>query len=258
MENSLKYILEAKDITKYYGGICALNKVNLELAEGEVLGLVGDNGAGKSTLIKIISGIVQKDDGEIFFEGKKAIINNPIDAKHLGIETVYQDLSLVDTLSIPPNIFLNRELVYTFPLIRFLNVLNKRKMHKESQTLLKKLGINIDNLNKAVMYYSGGQRQSVALGKIVYWGKKVAILDEPTAALGVRESNIAIELIRNLSKEHGLSVIIISHNLQHVFKIVDRIMVLRRGERVGMVNVHEVTADDVVKLITGGEVLERV
>ena len=258
MESSKKFILEAKEITKYYGGVCALNKVSLELLKGEILGLVGDNGAGKSTLIKIISGVVQKDHGEIYFEDKKVSINNPMDAKNLGIETVYQDLGLVDTLSIPPNIFLNREIIFNFPIIKYFSILDKRKMSKESQELLKKLGINIDSVNKALMYYSGGQRQSVALGKIVYWGKKVAILDEPTAALGVREASVALELIKNLSKEHGLSIIIISHNLQHVFKIVDRIMVLRRGERVCLVNVHDVTADDVVSMITGGEIVDRV
>jgi len=257
MENNSRFILEVKDITKYYGGVCALNKVDLELVNGEILGIVGDNGAGKSTLVKIISGVVQKDDGEIFFEGKKVKINSPTDAKKLGIETVYQNLGLVDTLSVPSNIFLNREIIFNVPIIKYFGILNKRKMYKESQELLKKLGINVD-MNRAVTCYSGGQRQSFALGKIVYWGKKVAILDEPTASLGVKESNMAVELIKYLSKEHGLSVIIISHNLQHIFKVVDRIMVLRRGERVGLVGVHEVTAEDVVSIITGGEVVDRV
>jgi ABC-type sugar transport system ATPase subunit len=244
------FILEVKNITKYFSGICALDKVEFGLKKNEILGLVGDNGAGKSTLVKIISGVLQKDEGDIYFEGRRVKIENPIDAKKLGIETVYQDLALVDLLTVPENIFLGREL-------QVFGMLKKKNMLKESKKLLKKLGIDLENLNNPIMYYSGGQRQSVALSKIVYWGTKIAILDEPTAALGVKESNKALKLIKSL-KENGLSVIIISHNLQHIFSIVDRIMVLRRGKRVDIVNAHEVTADDIVKKITGSELVEKV
>jgi fructose transport system ATP-binding protein len=244
------FILETKNITKYYGGIRALDKVDLELKNNEILGLVGDNGAGKSTLVKIISGVVKKDYGDIYLKGEKVNIENPIDAKNLGIETVYQDLALVNLLNVPQNIFLGREL-------GVFGLLNKKKMLKESKKLLNKLGIDLKNLNNPMVYYSGGQRQSVALSKIVYWGTNIAILDEPTAALGVRESKRALDLIEKL-KDHGLSVIIISHNLQHIFRIVDRIMVLRRGERVDIKDVHEVSAGDIVKLMTGADVIDKV
>lgn len=248
-------ILEARGIKKHFGGVYALDNVDLELIKGEALGLVGDNGAGKTTLIKIISGILNKDAGEIFFEGKKVEINNALDAKKLGIETVYQDLALVDTLNIPDNIFLGREVEYNNIIGKLF--LNYRKMFRESEFLIKRLGLDLRDLQKPMMYYSGGQRQGVALSRIVYWGSKVAILDEPTAALGVQESKKALELIKVLQKQ-GLSIIIISHNLQHVFSIVDRIMVLRRGKRVGVVNVRDVNADDIVSMITGSKVLEEI
>jgi len=257
MKSDKKAILFAKGISKYFGGVCALNNVDLELKKGEILGLVGDNGAGKSTLIKIISGVLSKDSGEIYFANRRVEINNPKDAKQLGIETVYQDLALVNYLDIPANIFLGREIKYNNLFGKIFRFINKKLMLKESQILIEKLGINLENLRKEIMYYSGGQRQSVALGKIFYWGRKVAILDEPTAALGVKESKVALELIKNL-KKHGLSIIIISHNLQHIFSLVDRIMVLRRGEKVGVVNVHDINADDIVGMITGVKVLSKV
>jgi len=256
--NNNNIILKAVGIYKYFGGVCALNNVDLELIKGEVLGLVGDNGAGKSTLIKIITGVLSKDSGEIYFEGdNKVEINNPMDAKRLGIETIYQDLALVDLLDAPANIFLGREIKYKNILGILFKYLNNKRMLKESMELMEKLGIKLENMKKPMRNYSGGQRQAVALSKILYWGKKIAILDEPTAALGVTESQRALEIIK-LLKEHGLSIIIISHNLQHVFSIVDRIMVLRKGERVGIVNVHEVTADDVVKMIPDSKVVERI
>jgi len=250
-------ILEAHSITKHYGGICALDNVDLELRNGEILGLVGDNGAGKSTLIKIISGVVKEDNGEIFIEGRRAEINNPLDAKKLGIETVYQDLALVEKLDVLDNIFMGNEIRYSNIFGKFFRILNYRKMYEESEALMKKLGIDLGNLHKPVMNYSGGQQQSIALSKIVYWGRKIAILDEPTAALGVKEAKRALELIKIL-KDNRLSIIIISHNLQHIFSIVDRIMVLRRGKRVGIRNAHEVSADDIVSMITGAEVVEKV
>ena len=253
MKKESRIILQAKEITKHFGGICALDKVDLELQEREILAIVGDNGAGKSTLIKIISGVLSKDSGEVYIDGKRVEIKSPKDAKNLGIETVYQDLALVNTLNVPANIFLSRELTYDNFFGKIFRLLNHRRMLAESKNLLKKLGVNVGNFKKPMIEYSGGQRQAVAISKIVFWGKKIAILDEPTAALGVRESKIALELIYKL-KEHGLSVIIISHNLQHVFKIVDRIMVLRQGKKVGIKNTHEVKAADIVSMITGADV----
>ena len=258
MVDGNEYILEAIGITKHFGGVYALDNVDLSLRHGEILGIVGDNGAGKSTLIKIISGILKKDGGEIYFESKKVNINGPGDAKKLGIETVYQDLCLVDSQDAPFNIFLGRELTYG-RLLRYLGFLNRRIMLRESLGLMDKLKINLGNLDKPMRDYSGGQRQAVAISKAVYWQSKVVILDEPTAALGVGESRKALELIKMLKEQSGISVIIISHNMQHIFSVVDRIMVLRRGELVTVQDVHDVTATDIIKYITGAEeVIERV
>jgi len=253
-----EYILEAIGITKHFGGVYALDNVDLNLRRGEILGLVGDNGAGKSTLIKIISGILRKDGGEIYFEGKKVNINNPVDSQRLGIETVYQDLSLVNNQNAPFNIFLGRELIYG-GVIKYLGFLNKKMMLKESLDLLDRLKINIGDLAKPMMDYSGGQRQAVAISKAVYWQSKVVILDEPTAALGVAESKKVLDLIKMLKEQSGISIIIISHNMQHLFSIVDRIMVLRRGKKITVQNVHDVTGTDIVKFITDAEaIIEKV
>ncbi len=250
-------ILEVRNIRKHFGGIEALRGVSFDLWEGEILAIVGDNGAGKSTLIKIISGVYQKDEGEIRFYGRKVNVRNPSEAKRLGIETVYQDLALVDELDIPANIFLGREATFLGRLGRMIGLLDYRKMAGESARLLRDLNIDIPNLFKRVRYLSGGQRQVVALSKVVFWGKKLVILDEPTAALGVKEAGNVLELIRRL-RERGISVIIVSHNLQHVFRVVDKIMVLRRGENVGVRSAHQVTANDIVSMITGVEVVESV
>jgi fructose transport system ATP-binding protein len=252
-----EYILQVRGISKHFGGVVALKNVDLELRKGEILAIVGDNGAGKSTLIKILTGVYQKDSGEIYFDGKKVKIENPLDAKNLGIETVYQDLALVDQLDVPSNIFLGRWIRRKDILGKFLRYIDHKKMYDKSLELIEKLGINIKEIGKPMLNYSGGQRQAVALSRIIYWGKKIAILDEPTAALGVRESKKALELIGTL-KDHGLSVIIISHNLQHVFNIVDRIMILRQGERVGVKEVHKTNADEIVSMITGSIYVEKV
>jgi len=245
-------ILEVRNIRKHFGGVDALKGVSFDLYEGEILGIVGDNGAGKSTLIKIISGAYERDEGEIYLYGKEVNIRNPNDAKRLGIETVYQDLALVDELDIPANIFLGREETFFGMLGKLIGLLHYRKMAQKSSKLLRDLNIDIPNLYKKVRYLSGGQRQIVALSKVVFWGKKIVILDEPTAALGIQEANKVLDVIKRL-KDKKISVIIISHNLQHVFTVVTKIMVLRRGE-----NAHETSANEVVSMITGAEVLERV
>ncbi|HSQ77623.1 MAG TPA: ATP-binding cassette domain-containing protein [Nitrospirota bacterium] len=251
-----EYILEAIGITKHFGGVYALDNVDLSLRRGEILGLVGDNGAGKSTLIKIISGVLRRYSGEIYFEGKKADIRIPLDAQRLGIETVYQDLSLVNNQDAPFNIFLGRELTYGGMGAGFLN---KKSMLKESLDLMSRLKIDIGDLTKPMTDYSGGQRQAVAISKAVYWKSKVVILDEPTAALGVAESQKVLDLIKMLKEESGISIIVISHNMQHLFSVVDRIMVLRSGKRITVQNVHDVTGNDIVKYITGAEtIIEKV
>jgi ABC-type sugar transport system ATPase subunit len=257
MASSDNIILEVKNISKYFGNIMALNNVSFSLQKNEILGLVGDNGAGKSTLIKIISGVYQKNSGEIYFDGSKVEINSPTDAIGIGIETVYQDLALVDELDVSANIFLGREQTRWGKFGKKVGVLNFKKMYNESFDLIGKLKSNIPNLKKSVRYLSGGQRQAVAISKVVFWGKKVVILDEPTAALGVKESENVLNLIKSL-KDHGVSVIAVSHNLQHVFKIVDRIMILRLGEVVGILNTHETEADEVVSMITGAKFIKKV
>jgi fructose transport system ATP-binding protein len=256
LENK-KIILEGRNIKKHFGGVHALCGIDFELYEGEVLAIVGDNGAGKSTLIKVLSGVYKKDEGEIFYFGKKVEITSPGEAKELGIETVYQDLALIDELDVPSNIFLGRELTRFGKFGKLIGFLNYKKMYDQSAELIGRLKANVPSLFNRVRYLSGGQRQAIALSKAVFWGKKIMILDEPTAALGVRESKNVLDLIRTL-KEHNMSIIIISHNLQHVFNIVDRIMVLRRGEKVGVVTSHETTADEVVSMITGAKVLEKI
>jgi len=250
-------VLELKGISKRFGGIVALNDVDMELREGEILGIVGDNGAGKSTLIKIISGVYEKDSGEIYFKGKKVEINNPKDAMELGIGTVYQDLALVDTLDLPENMFLGREVKHEGLRGSIFRFLNFRKMRRESERVLRRLNVNVPDVRIPVMYLSGGQRQIIPLAKIVYWTKEMIILDEPTAALGVKESKKVLDLIKRL-KEQGLSTIIISHNLQHIFEVVDRIMILRGGKKVDVVRAHEATADEIVSMITGAASVKKV
>lgn len=258
MAGKSEYILEAIRIKKHFGGVYALDNVDLKLKYNEILGLVGDNGAGKSTLIKIISGALKKDEGEIYFNGKKVNINNPKDAHDLGIETVYQDLSLVDLQNPSVNIFLGREVCYG-GILKYFYFLNNRWMLTETKNLMDKLNVDLGNLKKPIKEYSGGQRQAVAISKAVYWGSKVVILDEPTAALGVRESRKALELIKLLKEESHMSIIIISHNMQHILSVVDRVMVLRRGKLITAQDVHDVTATDIIKCITGAEeVIERV
>jgi len=245
MVDNNEYILKAIGIKKHFSGVYALDNVDLQLRHNEILGIVGDNGAGKSTLIKIIS-------------GKKVKINRPKDAHDLGIETVYQNLGLVDLQSPPANVFLGREVRYG-GILKYFYLLNNKAMLKETENLLDKLNVNLGDLRKPIKDYSGGQRQAVAISKAAYWGSRVVILDEPTAALGVNESRKALELIKLLKEKSGMSVIVISHNMQHVFSIVDRIMVLRRGKLITVQNVHDVTATDIIKYITGAErVIERV
>ncbi|MCL5985566.1 MAG: ATP-binding cassette domain-containing protein [Actinobacteria bacterium] len=246
-------ILQLKSISKSFGGVKALVDVDFELYPDEILGLVGDNGAGKSTLIKIISGALTPDSGEIYFEGKKVEFNSPKDAKEIGIETVYQDLALVDTLNVPNNLFLGREMVKEY-LWGALRVLRNKEMDTKSSQILSDLGTQVINVKAEVDKLSGGQRQAIAIAKAICWGKKVVIMDEPTAALGVKESKHALDLIKRL-KEKGISVIVITHNLQHVFYLADRIIVLRHGHRIGDRMLKLTTPDEIVSLITGASLV---
>ena len=248
------YLLEVRGISKIFGGVRALTNVNIGLGYGEILAVVGDNGAGKSTLMKTISGAVIPDAGKIFVEGREVKIRNPQDALQLGIQMSYQDLALVDCLDIPTNLFLGREICKKVAGIKFLR---HKKMDGVTVDHLEQLGIRtVSNIKEKVRRLSGGQRQVSAISRAVFWGQRIIILDEPTAALGVRESQKVLELISTLKDRHT-SVIIISHNLHHVFSVSDRIIVLRHGENVGERVIRDTDGDEVVKMITGAEFVHR-
>ncbi len=247
---STSFLLELDGISKNFGGVRALHNVHLKLGYNEILAVVGDNGAGKSTLMKVVSGAILPDSGTIIFEGRKVSIRSPQDSLALGIQMCYQDLALINCLDIQSNLFMGREIVRGF--LGRIHFLEKRKMRNLSNEHLKSLGISIPYLREKVGNLSGGQRQVIAISRAVYWGKKLIILDEPTAALGVQESRKVLDLIRTL-KHKDLSVIIISHNLQHVFTVADRVMVLRQGENAGDRIIKNTDGDEVVKMITGAE-----
>jgi len=247
---STYFLLELDGISKNFGGVRALHNVHLKLGYNEILAVVGDNGAGKSTLMKVVSGAILPDSGTITFEGRKVSIRSPQDSLALGIQMCYQDLALINCLDIQSNLFMGREIVRGF--LGRIHFLEKRKMRNLSNEHLKSLGISIPYLREKVGNLSGGQRQVIAISRAVYWGKKLIILDEPTAALGVQESRKVLDLIRTL-KHKDLSVIIISHNLQHVFTVADRVMVLRQGENAGDRIIKNTDGDEVVKMITGAE-----
>jgi ABC-type sugar transport system ATPase subunit len=245
-----EYLLELRGISKNFGGVQALQNVDLKLRYNEILAVVGDNGAGKSTLMKVVSGAILPDSGTIFLEGQEVSIKNPQDSLSLGIQMCYQDLALVDCLNIPNNLFLGREI--SKKILGFFDLLGIKKMRERSIQHLKNLGIVVANINEKVRNLSGGQRQVIPISRAVYWGTKLIILDEPTAALGVRESKKVLDLIKTL-KEKNMSVIIISHNLHHVFSVAERVLVLRQGKNAGERVIQETDGDEVVKMITGAE-----
>jgi len=244
-------LLELRGISKRFGSVQALQEVDFELYPHEILGLLGDNGAGKTTLIKIISGAYRPDEGEIAFQGQPLRIENPHHAKELGIETVYQDLALADKLNIAENIYLGRELVKPF-LRTPIKVLDKRRMEAETLPTLRRLRIDVSSPRAKVGTLSGGQRQATAIAKSVFWNARVIIMDEPTAALGVSETMQVRQLTTDL-KQEGAAVILISHNLEDVFAVADRVIVLRGGRRVGMRRIEDTSRDELVKLMITGE-----
>jgi len=245
-------ILEGRDITKMYGGVEALNKVTFKLPRNEVVALLGDNGAGKSTLIKIFSGAISPTSGQVLLDGKPIEMASTKQAKELGIETVYQDLALVDCLSIEKNIYLGKEIVKKY---LGLEVLQNRAMKKGALQFLREVGINIDDPDRIVEELSGGQRHAVAISKGAFWTNKILILDEPTAALGVQETSRILNMILELKKK-GLSIIFITHNLEHAFLVADRFFVLRVGEEVGERKRGETDPEEIVKMITGAIFME--
>lgn len=244
-------ILKTEGLTKRFGGITAVDNVSLEIYPGEVLGLLGDNGAGKSTLIKMISGVHTPDGGTLLLDGREARFATPLEARAQGIETIYQDLALCENLDAGANIFLGRE-----PLRRrgLLRVLDRPYMMAESRQVLDQLDIRIPDLRKPIRQMSGGQRQAVAIARAVYWNARLMIMDEPTAALGVPEQRKVLALVRTL-RERGVPVIIISHNMQDVFAIADRVVVMRRGRNVGERRISATSGDELVGLMVGSEAL---
>jgi D-xylose transport system ATP-binding protein len=242
-------ILEIRNIRKRFGAVQALDGVSFHVSQGEVVALVGDNGAGKSTTIKMIAGVEQPDEGDICYEGQNVKLSTPVIAEKLGIQTVYQDLALCDNLDIVSNLFLGREI--TRPLIPgLLKRMNRNEMERRAVPVLKELGINLPPLSTTVASLSGGQRQVVAVARAVLWGSKLVMLDEPTAALGVAQQRAVLNLITRLSQK-GVGVLVISHNLGDVFKVADRIIVLRLGRTVASFVRREVTPEQVIAAITG-------
>jgi ABC-type sugar transport system ATPase subunit len=242
-------IVEMKAISKKFGAVQALHNVDLELRRGEILGLVGDNGAGKSTLMKVLSGAILPDAGQIFLEGQQVTIHNPQDANELGIAMIYQDLALFNNLDVAANIFIGRE--RTRGPLDILHVLDKKAMHDRAEALISKLKVNISSPKLLVAQMSGGQRQMVACARAIAFQSKVLIMDEPTAALGVTEANTLLNLIESF-KNVGLSMVLITQRIPDVLAIGDRVMVLKGGERQGILNVGDCTLDDVVSLIIKG------
>ncbi|HVB72258.1 MAG TPA: ATP-binding cassette domain-containing protein [Ktedonobacteraceae bacterium] len=238
--------LRLKGVGKSFGAVRALSDVDFEVYDGEVVGLVGDNGAGKSTLIKTISGVGPADEGEIFVEGQPVKITNPNTATHLGIQTVYQDLALCDNLDVVANLFLGREELAP------LHGLKENDMEKRGLAVLQTLNVKLPSIRATVAQLSGGQRQSIAVAKSILRNAQIVLLDEPTAALGVAQTRQVLQLIRRL-REQGLAVVVISHNLADVFEVVDRVIVLRLGKRVGTFIVKDTTPEQVVSSITGAE-----
>ncbi len=249
MEGSARPLrVQMEGITKRFGAIHALNSVDLSLAEGEVLGLVGDNAAGKSTLTKILAGAEIPDSGQIFIDGEPVTFSSPADARRFGVEMVYQDLSLCDTIDVAGNLFLGRE-----PMRRILGVrfMDRPQMHKEARTLLNALSIRIQNTHSPVQRLSGGQRQSIAICRAVSFRPKILIMDEPTAALAVAEVEAVLRLIREVS-QRGVSVILITHRLQDLFVVCDRIMVMYEGQKIAERAAGQTDLEEVVRLIVGG------
>jgi len=242
-------ILRVDNVSKNFGGVQAVQGVSLDVHRGEVVGLLGDNGAGKSTLIKMIAGVLRPTQGSISLMGERVDSTSPREVRERGIETIYQDLALADNLGITANIFLGREYRKKILGITFLD---ERRMRAQTEQILARLKITLPRPKAQVRDLSGGQRQSVAIGRAVFWRAKLVILDEPTAALGVKERANVLELVKSL-KTQDVAVILISHNLTDVFEVTDRLVVMRRGEKIKELNTRESSEHQVVHLMIGSE-----
>ena len=244
-------VLSVRDAIKRFGGVTALDGIDLEVHAGEVLALLGDNGAGKTTLIKCVSGALRLDSGSISMDGVEVAIHSPRDAQALGIETVYQDLALFDNLNPIDNFYAGRELAGPKWVPRSLRVLRRRRMRDATEEVLERFQVVLPQLDGTVGLMSGGQRQAVAVSRAAAFASKVVILDEPTAALGVRESRKVLDLILRL-RDEGTAVIVVSHAMDHVMEVADRAVVMRRGRKVGEVVPSAETYHEIVSLIVGG------
>jgi fructose transport system ATP-binding protein len=248
-------ILEARGLVKHFGHVVALNGAEFELYPGEITAIIGDNGAGKSTLIKALSGAIQPDAGEILLDGEHVRFRSPLDARRVGIETVYQDLAVAPSLDIAENIFLGRELRRGGAAGYVLRALDKRTMRREASRHFSDLRIGIPSISQAVENLSGGQRQGVAVARASAWGRRLVIMDEPTAALGVKETRQVLDLILRV-RERGLPVILISHDMPHVFELADRIQIMRLGTRVAVVTPQTHSMPEAVAIMTGATRVE--
>ncbi len=243
-----KIILEARGLTKHYGGVHALVDANFTLRDGEHVAVVGDNGAGKSTFVRQLTAVEQRTSGEVFFDGAAVNFASPLAAREAGIETVFQNLALCDDLDVPSNLYLGREII-KFPLGPF-SILDRKAMRERTLAALEKTAVKIPDVTNAIRNMSGGQRQCVAIARAAAFASKLIIMDEPTAALGVQET-AQVENIIKVLKARGVPLILISHNLRQVFDLVDRIVVFRRGRIVASLNREETDGNDIVSYITG-------
>jgi fructose transport system ATP-binding protein len=243
-------VLEARNIIKRYGHVTALDGANLELRAGEVLAVIGDNGAGKSTMVKVLCGAVVPDEGQVLLDGVPVHFGSPMDPRKRGIETVYQDLAVAPALDIATNLFLGRELRCRGILGSWFRLLDKRRMKNEAQKEMAELKFRLPSIESAVEDLSGGQRQGVAVARAAIFARRLVIMDEPTAALGVRESGEVLNLIRTI-RDRGLPVLLISHNMPHVFELADRIHIMRLGRRVALTTPQEHSMGEVVAIMTG-------
>ncbi len=241
------------NISKKFGEVQALKRVSFEVYPGEVVGLLGDNGAGKSTLIKVLTGLYRPDEGEIHFEGRRVCFSSPRESRDAGIETVYQGLGLVDLMTISRNFFLGRELTRKVGPLRFLDM---KRMNQECEKVLHQIGVRRRSPDTVTAVLSGGERQSINIGRAMYFEAKLVIMDEPTNALSVRETEMVLEFIQRL-KEHGLPVVFITHNIYHVYQVADRFTILDRGEKTGDFAKKDVSAEDIIEVIRLGCCPER-
>ncbi len=243
--------LELRKISKSFGAVRAARQVSFEVHRGEVMGLLGDNGAGKTTVVNCISGSHQPDSGQILIDGAPVGIPDPQTARALGIETVYQDLALVETLDVTSNMFLGRELKRRWPLLQWTAWMDRKRMQRETQENLDRLHIDIPSVKSTVAHLSGGQRQAISVGRAVAWGRHIVLLDEPAAALGVEQTDLVLALIRRL-RDEGVAVVLISHNMHDVLEACDRVVVLRHGAKIGQIDdLAGLTTRHLVDMITG-------